>query len=83
MLEETPPALYVDARRLSTKGGLFHTKGTKRCAVFKGILFRTSCQAKGIVFFVALVHCSQGYHVGQYWPGVFKMKVLWRRVVIH
>ena len=31
-------------------GGFFHSKGTWGCAAHKGILFRTSSLAKGILF---------------------------------
>ena len=37
-------------RSQSTGGGFFHSKGTWGCAAHKGILFRTSSLAKGILF---------------------------------
>ena len=36
--------------KFSTGGGFFHSKGTWGCAAHKGILFRISSLAKGILF---------------------------------
>ena len=37
-------------RHIDTGGGVFHSKGTWGCAARKGILFRTSSLAKGVLF---------------------------------
>ena len=43
-------------------GGFFHSKGTWGCAAHKGILFRTSSLAKGVLFgSFSRVKSRQGY----------------------
>ena len=44
--------------------GIFHSKVTWGCAVTKGILFRTSNLAKGILFAILIqLRFSQGYYI--------------------
>ena len=49
-------------------GGFFHSKGTWGCAARKGILFRTSSLAKGVLFSnFSRVKSRQGYAFWQFW----------------
>ena len=49
-------------------GGFFHSKGTLGCAARKGVLFRTSSVAKGVLFGnFSRVKSRQGYAFWQIW----------------
>ena len=49
-------------------GGFFHSKGTGGCAARKGILFRPSSLAKGVLFGnFNRVKSRQGYAFWEFW----------------
>ena len=58
-------------------GGFFHGKGTWGCAARKGILFRTSSLAKGVLFSnFSRVKSRQGYAFWQFWSKKFQNSVI-------
>ena len=75
-----PFAFPAFCRRLSIPrggGGFFHSKGTWGCAASKGILFRTSSLAKGVLFGnFSRVKSRQGYAFLQFWSEKCQNSVL-------
>ena len=52
----------------SRGGGFFHSNGTWGCVARKGILFRNSSLAKGVLFSnFSRVKSRQGYAIWQFW----------------